>query len=32
MNREPHFDENEVLRQCMSPLNEEVPDLSLIHI
>ena len=25
MNREPHFDENEVLRQCMSPLNEEVP-------
>lgn len=27
MNREPHFDENEVLRQCMSPLNEEVPDM-----
>ena len=26
MNREPHFDENEVLRQCMSPLNEEVPE------
>ena len=24
MNREPHFDENEVLRHCMSPLNEEV--------
>ena len=27
MNREPHFDENEVLRQCMSSLNEEVPDM-----
>ena len=27
MNREPNFDENEVLRQCMSPLNEEVPDM-----
>ena len=27
MNHEPHFDENEVLRQCMSPLNEEVPDM-----
>ena len=27
MNREPHFDENEVLRQCMSTLNEEVPDM-----
>ena len=27
MNREPNFDENEVLRQCMSSLNEEVPDM-----
>lgn len=27
MNREPNFDENEVLRQCMSSLNEEVPEM-----